>query len=158
MTGYRASSTAFRRDNERTTNLEASLYISSGVVTQQFVRSRDSAKLPSPTLEVDCPTLGGMSGGPVFASRGYLVGMVTSAVVGGHEPAPTYTALLWPIFGHPFQGGWPSTLVGSEPKSLLDMNARHLCKIEQPEAVSLSLEGARLSISYKPWSRLRATD
>ena len=110
MAGFRAARETFECHEDRPTDLWASLYMSSGVVTQQYLRRRDRGMISWPTLEVDCQTIGGMSGGPVFDSRGFLVGMVTSSFDRGpgEEATPTYTALLWPVFGKKFDGGWPS--------------------------------------------------
>jgi Trypsin-like peptidase domain len=152
MAGLRSACETFEQGRDRTTELAASLYLSSGVVTARCMERRDSVKLPWPTLVVDCPTLGGMSGGPVFDSRGFLVGMVTAAMVCEDEPSPTYTALLWKLFGQKFIGGWPSTLVESEPKSFLDLHDRHLCEIERASAVQMSIEQGRPTLTYSLWS------
>jgi hypothetical protein len=39
-----------------------------------------------------------------------------------------------------------------ETKSLLDLHERRLCRIEQPSAIKLSMEGDRLIMAYAPWS------
>jgi hypothetical protein len=154
MAGFRGASESFETRYDRTADLWATLYLSSGVVTQQYLRTRDRVKIPWPTLEVDCPTIGGMSGGPVFDARGFLVGLVTSSFDCGPgiESTPTYSALLWPVFGKQFEGGWPGALFGDERKTLLDLNDRGICQIEQSSAVRLSVEDGKLTITFSPWS------
>jgi hypothetical protein len=61
MAGFRGASESFETQHDRATDLLASLYMSSGAVTEQYLRMRDRAKIRWPTLEVDCPTIGGMS-------------------------------------------------------------------------------------------------
>jgi hypothetical protein len=154
MAGFRAARETFESHDDRQTDLWASLYVSSGVVSQQYLRRRDRVKIPWPALEVDCQTLGGMSGGPVFDSRGFPVGMVTSSFDRGpgEEATPTYAALLWPVFGKKFDGGWPAALTSHEPKSLLDLTARGFCQIEKPSAVRISVEDGKPTAVYTPWS------
>ena len=47
--------------------------------------------LPSPCIEVNMETLGGMSGGPVFNEEGRLIGILSSSFDGG----PSYVTLIW---------------------------------------------------------------
>lgn len=44
-----------------------------------YPHGRDRVMLPWPVLEVDCPTWGGMSGGPVFDEHGHLIGLLCSS-------------------------------------------------------------------------------
>ncbi len=64
--------------------------VSSGLVTECFPDGRGE-RMPSPCVEVDMETLGGMSGGPVFNESGRLVGIVSSSFDGG----PSYVTLIW---------------------------------------------------------------
>jgi hypothetical protein len=107
--------------------------------------------LPWPVLEVECPTVGGMSGGPVFDSRGRLVGLLCSSLDTEDGHGVTYVSLLWPTLTRGFETVWPknlipglTTLLGIDPK---------LCSIEGREAVTLephpSGEGTR--IAYRIW-------
>lgn len=154
MVGFRAASNSFERRDDDVADVGAGMLISSGVVTKRYLQGRDRVKIPWPTLEVDCPTVGGMSGGAVFDSRGFLVGLITSSIEGGPEaePAPTYAALLWSILGQKFPGGWPVALMGGELQSLLDLNGRRLCRIEQPSAVEVSFKDGRVITNYAPWT------
>ncbi|MEN5089252.1 serine protease [Pseudomonas protegens] len=64
--------------------------ISSGLVTQVYPQGR-GLHLPSPCVEVEMDTLGGMSGGPVVNSDGYVVGIVSTSFDGG----PSFITLIW---------------------------------------------------------------
>jgi len=64
--------------------------VTSGLVTECFPNGRGE-RMPSPCVEVDMETLGGMSGGPVFNEDGRLVGIVSSSFDGG----PSYVTLIW---------------------------------------------------------------
>lgn len=64
--------------------------LASGLVTNCFPHGRGE-RMPSPCVEVDMETLGGMSGGPVFNEEGHVVGIVSSSFEGG----PSYVTLVW---------------------------------------------------------------
>lgn len=78
--------------------------VSSGLVTQQWPHQRDRAMLPFPCVQVDCHTLGGMSGGPAFDDQGRLVGILASSLDGG----PSLISLLWPALSWKPPGGCDS--------------------------------------------------
>lgn len=83
-------------------------YVSSGLVTGCFPSGRGD-RMPAPCFEVQMETFGGMSGGPVVNSEGYLVGLVSSSFDGG----PTYVTLIWDAIRLPFESPFPDSL-GSE--------------------------------------------
>lgn len=82
-----------------------------GVVTASYPQGRDRVMLPWPVVEVDCPAFGAMSGGPVFDSRGHLVGLVCSSFETEQAAGPAYVSLLWPALFTPFMGGWPTVVM-----------------------------------------------
>ena len=90
--------------------LETNICLCSGKVEQQFPNGRDSLLVPWPALEIDCPAWGGMSGGPVFDSRGWLVGLISRSMETEDEPSPMIAALLWPALGHKLPSCWPPIL------------------------------------------------
>lgn len=65
-------------------------FVSSGLVSGAFPYGRGE-RMPSPCIEVEMDTLGGMSGGPVVNDEGELVGIVSSSFEGG----PSYITLIW---------------------------------------------------------------
>lgn len=65
-------------------------FVSSGRVSGVFPYGRGE-RMPSPCIEVDMDTLGGMSGGPVVNDQGEVIGIVSSSWEGG----PSYVTLIW---------------------------------------------------------------
>jgi len=90
LPGQRLWAVGFRYGAFRSEAAEITPLVSSGIVTNCFVHGRGNL-LPSPCIEVDMDSRGGMSGGPVFNERGGLVGIVSSSFDGG----PTYVTLVW---------------------------------------------------------------
>lgn len=90
--------------------MDLALHIAKGSVTQRYLPQRDSALLPWPCIEIDCPAQGGMSGGPVFDQAGALVGVVCSSVQTEDGTGPTYASLLYPALISVYEGGWPQDL------------------------------------------------
>jgi hypothetical protein len=151
MAGFRAADTAFPW-KDHNVDIEAGIIVSTGQITECYQQGRDSSRMPWPSLEVDCPTIGGMSGGAVFDSRGFLIGVISSSFeCGPHtEPAPTYVALLWPMLGLKFQGGWPIADPACTWSSLLDLGPR--CQIERPDAIHIRREGNNFITDYDAWT------
>ena len=125
--------------------------VSAGVVSNQYPGGRDRAMLPWPVLEVACPTWGGMSGGPVFDERGFLVGLLCSSVLGEDGSGTSYVSMIWPVLTTKFEGGWPANYF-SKPTTLLELDAR-VCSIERPEAVTYSTDSATgiTTTNYASW-------
>jgi hypothetical protein len=153
IAGFRASKKSFPRgDDPREVFLAGSLTASSGKVQERYPQGRDKLLAPSPSIEIDCPAWGGMSGGPVFDSRGFLVGLISRSMETIDEPSPMLSSLLWPILGQRFDGGWP---ISFEKKSLLELNRAGMCLIDRPDAVSVSYGGPSQEVvdtSYSSWT------
>ncbi len=62
----------------------------SGTVIDAYPQGRGKMLISS-CVSVDMNTMGGMSGGPVFDSDGFVVGIVSSSFDGG----PTFVTLIW---------------------------------------------------------------
>lgn len=146
IAGFRASDYNFNialdNNNGKIMNYSGNVLCSNGMVTNRFPTGRDLSMLPWPTLEIECPSFGGMSGGPVFDSRGMLVGLLSSS----YDEGPSYVSLLWPALAIEFEGGWPSPLFKGKT-SLLNLTPR-VCTIDRPDAVHKRLDG---SVEYKIW-------
>jgi len=67
---------------------------SAGQVSEQYPVRRDTVMAPFPCLEVQCHTVGGMSGGPVFDKAGFLVGLLATSFSSIDEAGPSYPGLL----------------------------------------------------------------
>jgi len=152
--GFRADSLEFAY-TPPTVDVTAGLRISSGPVTQIFLKGRDSVLVPWPAIEVDAPLHGGMSGGPVFDARGGLFGIASRSLeMGpGEDPSPMIVALLWPALSTFF----PMVMVeAGTMTTLLKLNGR-LLSIERAEAVNAEacngVEGQPGIINnYTPWA------
>jgi Trypsin-like peptidase domain len=123
ISGFRASSSVFESTGGAFIDLGAEMLLCSGVVTARYpaASGRDRVTAPWPCIEVDCPSWGGMSGGPVFDQRGFIVGLISKGWNCVDDPSPMVTALLWPALGLQMKSfGWPPSL-GSAGRSLLNM-------------------------------------
>lgn len=151
IVGFRAESATRHFGGGRGYGAEGRLLVSAGVVTARYPQGRDSAMLPWPVLEVDCPTWGGMSGGPAFDEHGHVIGLLCSSFSVDDGDGLSYISLLWPALTAKFEGGWPQaafqgthTLLGLDPR---------ICRIERREAVSCTIDEASGShvTHYSPW-------
>lgn len=106
--------------------------VSSGLVSAAFPHGRGE-RMPAPCLEVNMDTLGGMSGGPVVNSAGYLVGIVSSSFEGG----PTYITLIWDALLHSIKG------------TIQKLSTHH--EINLLQAKKLGLVRIKGEVDRKPW-------
>ncbi|MEY4248861.1 MAG: hypothetical protein RJA87_494 [Pseudomonadota bacterium] len=149
--GFRAKTLVPESNASLGPQIDAGLVVSAGVITNRFPLGRDSAMLPWPVLEVDCPSWGGMSGGPVFDKHGHLIGLLCTSFDLLDESGPSYVSLLWPVLASKFRGGWPKAIF-TEPRSLIEL-APDLCKIDRPESVWHQFDelSGKTSTQYKIW-------
>lgn len=77
--------------------------VASGLVTAAFPHGRGE-RMPAPCVEVAMDTWGGMSGGPVANSDGYVIGIVSSSFDGG----PSYVTLIWDVLRNSVKSTWPA--------------------------------------------------
>lgn len=99
---------------------------------------------------LDCASLGGMSGGPVFDRRGFLVGILATGIEAADGMAASYVSLLWSSMGARFKADWLRGAL-SEPTTFLEL-ATKCCSIERPEALQpLEVDG-KPAIAYDEWS------
>lgn len=140
ITGIRANSaTRITEEACGGYSMGASLRVSAGNITNRYREGRDSCFITWPVLEVDCPSWGGMSGGPVFDESGLLVGLLCTSFSGNQGLGPSYVSLLWPALPTMFLGGWP-TLAFPGTKSLnqlANQSAPRCCMIDRPEATHI---------------------
>lgn len=127
--------------------------LSHGKVTKIYPDGRDSVMMPWPCIEVDCPTLGGTSGGPAFGEDGRLIGVLSTSFSSTEHVGPSYVSLLWRALVEPFDTAWPKELVG-EKGSILDRNGRGFT-IDRPENIELLPASTPSSTAFhvKFWTR-----
>lgn len=126
VSGFRSSLNG--KGNCQSYKFSGEIFISKGYITNIFETGRDKVMLPGPCLEIECKSLGGMSGGPVFDNNGLLLGILSSS----YDNGPSYVSLLWNALTKVFIGGWP-TGIYNHPKNLLDLSGK-LSFIDKPEA------------------------
>ena len=121
-----------------------------GLVIDSYPEGRDRAMLPGPCFAVDCDARGGMSGGPVFDSRGHLVGVVSSSYEGG---ATTFVSHVWPALVRadacpvwPIEP-YPLPATGT----LLHLGRRFGISIDRPDAFKLCAFNGEVALSYEAW-------
>jgi hypothetical protein len=148
LVGYRATTAANTSDGA--TSFSASLIATSGEVATHHLGGRDQYLMPWPCFEVQAPTWGGMSGGPVLDSVGRLVGLVCSSIEAEDNLGPAYVSLLWPALVHPFLGAWPIQVYQSV-QTLLAMPIG--CSIDGREALfpSSDMTTRKPLWSFEPW-------
>jgi Trypsin-like peptidase domain len=148
--GFIASAPVFEQRRERTMELNGGLRVTSGPVLQYFLEGRDRVLAPYPSIEIDAPLYGGMSGGPVFDSRGYLIALNSRSPEFGpdDEPSPMLASHIYPALGETF----PATDDANGPVTSLLQMAGHYAFIERPEVVTTeATETGRVS-RYAQWT------
>lgn len=143
---------AVRRTEERSnaTRIEMVPGCVLGRVIDCYPDGRDRSMLPGPCLAVECEARGGMSGGPVFDSRGYLVGIVSSSYEGDMT---TFVSHVWPalVRAHacPVWPGQPYPL--PPPGSLLQLGLKFGISIERPNAFEVCALNNEVALRYVAW-------
>lgn len=132
LIGQRLWAFGFRHQGHENGITSISPMVSSGLVTAAFPHGRGN-RMPSACFEVNMDTLGGMSGGPVVNSEGYVVGIVSSSFDGG----PSYITLIWEALRLNFKG---TTLALKKHENMNLIKARSLGFIK--------LEG---NVRRRPW-------
>ena len=107
--------------------------------------------MPGPCVAVECHARGGMSGGPVFDSRGYLVGIVSSSFEGMET---TFVSHIWPALVLPQAACpvWPPVPYPlPAPGSLLHLGRKFGIDIERPDAFKLGTHDGEIVLRYVEW-------
>jgi hypothetical protein len=107
--------------------------VSKGRVVERYPNGRDRLLVPGPAVMLECPSWGGMSGGPVYTAEGRLVGLLTSSVEGQDI---SFVSLTWPKLRTELRPVWPAGLF-RVAVSLAGL-APTLCAIDRPEAVRVA--------------------
>jgi V8-like Glu-specific endopeptidase len=113
--------------HDKSTTFHADGYTATGVVKAVYPDRRDSSSLNFPCFEVNARFDGGMSGGPVFDSEGYLCGLVCKNLPPAlDDPEGQHTSwitTLWPMLairvsynrvGHPLDISYPALELAKE--------------------------------------------
>lgn len=150
--GFRAKQSEFHIVERGSIEMEVETRLCKGAVKQVFELGRDSCMLPWPTIEVACPSMGGMSGGPVFDFHGHLIGLLTSSLE-DESGGISYVSHIWPALVHKTEPGWPEGFYKNHPVSLLEMDPE-ICAIDKRDVLTHIANGDGTSeTQYRPWQK-----
>jgi hypothetical protein len=148
VTGF----SAVRRTEERSNAIRIDMVPGcvQGRVIDRYPDGRDRSMLPGPCLAVECEAKGGMSGGAVFDSRGYLVGLVSSSYEGD---LTTFVSLVWPALVRAQACPvWPSQPYPLPPPgTLLQLGHKFGINVERPDAFEICTLNGELALRYVAW-------
>lgn len=134
----------------RSTRVEMAPQCRLGRILDRYPDGRD-ARMPGPCLAIECAVPGGTSGGPVFDSRGYLVGILSTSYEGSEL---SFVSHLWPALVraqvHPVWPTAPYRLPAAG--TLLHLGSRFGISIERPGAFRLCTPHGVISLQYVAWT------
>lgn len=131
------------------TRIEMAPQCKLGRVIDRYPNGRDR-HLPGPCLAVECAVPGGTSGGPVFDSRGYLIGILSTSYDGAEV---SFVSHLWPalVRAQACPVWPPSPYKHPAPGTLLYLGRAFGVSIERPDAFKLSAPHGVISLEYVAW-------
>jgi hypothetical protein len=94
-------------DNIKLVAATGHLYASSGLVVAVYPYGRDRMLLPYASIELNCGSLGGMSGGAVIDKNGLLVGLISRGLQTHEGDGPTYVSWIINALGRTIELEWP---------------------------------------------------
>lgn len=120
-----------------------------GRVIDRYPNGRDR-NLPGPCLAIECAVPGGTSGGPVFDSRGFLTGILSTS----YEVSETsFVSHLWPalVRGQASPVWLPAPYQRPAPGTLLHLGRAFGAWIERPDAFRLTTPQGVVALKYVAW-------
>ncbi len=134
---------------ESSTRIEMAPQCQIGRVIDRYPHGRDR-HLPGPCLAVECAVPGGTSGGPVFDSRGYLVGLLSASYDGAEI---SFVSHLWPalVRAQACPVWPPAPYKHPAPATLLQLGSAFGVSIERPDAFRLCTPQGVISLEYVAW-------
>lgn len=131
------------------TRIEMAPQCQLGRVIDRYPNGRDR-RLPGPCLAVACAVPGGTSGGPVFDSRGYLVGLLSASYEGAEI---SFVSHLWPalVRAQACPVWPPAPYKRPAPGTLLHLGRAFGVSIERPDAFRLCTTHGVISLDYVAW-------
>lgn len=148
VTGFSAlgDGTVARTSNMR---IEIAPQCQRGRVIDKYPNGRD-LRLPGPCLAIECAVPGGTSGGPVFDSRGYLVGLLSASYEGAEI---SFVSHLWPalVRAQACPMWPPAPYKRPAPGTLLHLGRAFGVSIERPDAFKLCAPHGVISLDYVAW-------
>jgi hypothetical protein len=123
-----------------------------GEVLDVFQGGADRVMVRGPSLAMDCDAAGGMSGGPVFDARGYLLGIISTSIAG---MSATIVSHAWPaLVRGQVEPVWPVGRAPAGKQLLLGLGSKFGLMVERPDAFDLValMESRETGIRYKQWT------
>ncbi|WP_457253415.1 S1 family peptidase [Pseudomonas juntendi] len=140
VVGFVAAKSEFEIKHDVPWEIQTSLLVSKGEVTEVFRNGRDRVMIPGPCFGLKCQTWGGMSGGPAFDLNGNLIGLLTSSY---DNDDMSFISLIWPALCFDVEQLWPVMDVSLNCPLLENPQ----CPILGRELVSFTNEGGILTAS-----------
>lgn len=133
----------------RRTHIEMRPQCRLGRVIDRYLDGRD-LRLPGPCVAVDCAVPGGTSGGPVFDSRGYLVGLLSASYDGVDI---SFVSHIWPalVRGQACPVWPPAPYPRPAQGTLLQLGRAFGVSIERADAFRLCAPNGEISLEYVAW-------
>ena len=137
----------FRIEAANSAEFHGHVYVAAGEVEEVFPHGV-AASRPTPVVQVDCGTLGRMSGGAAFDSEGFLIGIISSGIDPANGPPASFVALLVAALNREVSISWPPNLY-EQPIHLLHIHEQAL-HIEGRDKIAIVDANTYV---YTPWSR-----
>jgi hypothetical protein len=125
------------------------MWVSSGPVLEILPEGRPM--LPWSCFRFQSSGLHGMSGGPIFDSRGLVIGTFSAAMDTLDGLGEAYATMLWPALSHIVEAEWPPGMF-PQPVSLLDMDPRRCAIIGRGAVRRVPSEPGLVKTTYQVWS------
>jgi hypothetical protein len=122
------------------------IFASTGTVTAVYPYGIGKTYIPYPIIELNCGSLGGMSGGIAIDQNGLVIGIVSRGLDTEDQCGPTYVSWIINSLTKNITLQWPQGLY-TIPTTLLSLN-EYLLYIDNREALSGSTEEQTM---YKIW-------
>jgi len=154
--GDRLTIVGFRFDNPQAAEADGgvvsalstgNLYVAAGACTALYPYRRDSVMAPFPLIEIDCGTLGGMSGGAVLNHLGEVVGILSTGIDRDEMTGPSNAA--WIIHALMFRVdlSWPPGMyVGDQPILEIPESSLHIVGRDKARLID------EQQVDYTLWS------
>lgn len=108
VVGFREEETLRATEADGTAHVSVGdFYIAQGKVGEVYSDGRDSFSMPYPTFEVQCGSLGAMSGGAVLDGAGKLMGVISRGFATDDRKGPTYATVINEVLNRPIEINWP---------------------------------------------------
>jgi hypothetical protein len=135
------------REGSNTIRAYGNLYAAAGEVACVHHPIRDRFLMPYPVIEVDCGSLGGMSGGAVLDRQGYLLGVTSRGLETEDGKGPSNCAWIIGGLNRQIEIPWPPGLY-QQPIHILQIDQRAM-RIEGRDRIRAINEH---TTQYQVWS------